>query len=687
MARTPLLFACSLTLFGAIALAWPGAAVAASAADPSAAVEDLTYAEFRTEFDKANAINARQRMEELVKDHQRHTIDLLASTAEAIGNAPNEVLLNRFGGLRTAWKARYSTDFPDKLERFFARLPSSVKAERLKLREQYDEATRKISALESEKAAEALALAVADMEGIGDAFSEMGDKYYASQAYFWGAIAGEERNQGKDADLHKVADLYAKFMENRAAFDLKDRHYGEVETRLRTLTAQGYGGKAAGSGEGGEGAAAGPAGPKTRGPVVKADLTFELLEIMDDLERPNYYLDEHRQIWPAVQLKAVGSQASIPRIDDGPTIIRESSAKIMVDSDHDGKGDLEWPTRGKFEILTLTLGEGETERQWAVLTEVGRQEDFYQGQPMNLLAQDASYDVYYTPASKMAGTIDGVEIEIFDDNLDGVYGSYPLSWQHAGLVPESPQPELDSIRIGGEKSARPFSEYVQLDKKGWYRLNMLKKGKTIEAQPMDLKTGTLQLDVKGVKPDFLIIKGSKGDFENTYVDLAGGKKVEVPVGRYQLAFGLVRKGKKMQLSKAAILPTKDSPIYTVLEGENVEVQIGAPYMFDFAYEKSGDKVLVDGESIRVVGRGGEAYDRFYNAVPRPEAGVRKKGGRRAEVKEKMKPVVDLDGLAKHGWAAMWKPLDVELKAPAAEVEVQLVEKKNKLFGKVESDWR
>ena len=54
---------------------------------------------------------------------------------------------------------------------------------------------------------------------------------------------------------------------------------------------------------------------------------------------------------------------------------------------------------------------------------------------------------------------------------------------------------------------------------------------------------------------------------------------------------------------------------------------------------------------------------------------------------RMKPVVDNLGLEKHGWQGMWKPITDSVPLKEAEVEVQLVEKKNKLFGKVESDWK
>ena len=98
-------------------------------------------------------------------------------------------------------------------------------------------------------------------------------------------------------------------------------------------------------------------------------------------------------------------------------------------------------------------------------------------------------------------------------------------------------------------------------------------------------------------------------------------------------------------------------------------------------------MTVDGNSIRVIGVGGESYERIYGAVPVPEASVRKQGGKRAAMTEKLKPALDQDGVQKHGWAALWKPLNTEIPAKVGDAEVQLMEKKNRLFGKITSDWK
>ena len=37
-------------------------------------------------------------------------------------------------------------------------------------------------------------------------------------------------------------------------------------------------------------------------------------------------------------------------------VIREGAAQIVLDADGDGKGDIDWPTKGKFENLVLGSG-------------------------------------------------------------------------------------------------------------------------------------------------------------------------------------------------------------------------------------------------------------------------------------------------------------------------------------------
>jgi hypothetical protein len=186
----------------------------------------------------------------------------------------------------------------------------------------------------------------------------------------------------------------------------------------------------------------------------------------------------------------------------------------------------------------------------------------------------------------------------------------------------------------------------------------------------------------------VIVRG-ENNYENSFFDLTSGKSVEVPVGRYSFYFGMVSKGKKKQILKAIMIPTDSMAIWTVSKpGEEVEVELGSPFGFDWKAEIADKTVTVIGQTVCVTGVAGERYERVWGAVSQPEVSFREKGAKRGSRGEEMDKIKDQDALYR-SWKAPWFPLDVTLKkrSSVTEVEVQLVEKKNKLFGKITSIWK
>ena len=651
-------------------------------ANPAAAQDPNTT--FRLDFDKAAKIGSKSKMDSLMRDNMDAGIFCILNTSELIASSPNDVLYERFEALSGSWTRCFETDFPSKMERFFARMNANQKRNRFTQKQKFDKVNRQQIEAIAAKDKKALLRIADEYASLARGFEELGDRWMVGQCYIGVATSLEETHHGKKADLRRVADGYSRFVAIREDLGVKDRTYKQSVPRLKSLEALGFGNGGGGASGGAGGEAAAPAGPKSTGAAVTAKLSFSPFKAVKDTQRPNYYLDEHRQIWPTVVLQGKGSTGKFARVADSPTMTRAASSKVTIDG---GGVDESWPLRGKLEPVTFELGTGASKRRWAVLCDMGREEDYYQGITMNLGMTDTSLALYFVPGGAMEGEIAGESVQIVDDNIDGIYGSLPQRWPHFGMVKDAYQPEFDSIRIGGAKKAQPFSEYVNLGAAGWHKLEAVNGGVELKAEPFEFKTGTVQLKSKGLKPDYFVLKGIGADLENTYIDISGGKKVEVPIGRWELCFGLVRKGKKMQMMKAVILPTDNMPVYDVIEGKNVTVESGAPFTFDFEYEASGSGVAMDGTSVRVLGAGGEAYERIYGAVPVPEASVRKKGGKRAVMTEKLKPALDQDGVQKHGWAALWKPLDKEIPAKVGDAEVQLMEKKNRLFGKITSDWK
>jgi len=203
----------------------------------------------------------------------------------------------------------------------------------------------------------------------------------------------------------------------------------------------------------------------------------------------------------------------------------------------------------------------------------------------------------------------------------------------------------------------------------------------------------MKLDFQGpTPPSWIVVQGADNANKNVRFDLVegGSKGVVVPTGKYSFVYGEIRKGKRKQVQKVVIVPGKNSPTWQVEAGKTVTVPMGAPFGFDFKYSPEGDKIKVEGMSVAVVGRSAERYERAWACVARPEVFWRKKGNKTAANKgEKMGVILDQDTLAKLKAPAAWFPLDVEvpLKGEKSAVEVQLVEKKHELFGKIESEWK
>ena len=175
--------------------------------------------------------------------------------------------------------------------------------------------------------------------------------------------------------------------------------------------------------------------------------------------------------------------------------------------------------------------------------------------------------------------------------------------------------------------------------------------------------------------------------------MPGGKKgTEVPAGSYTLYAGRVTKGKRDQTMKALILPTKDTPSWTVPAGGDATVKLGSPFGFDFSFTQDEETVTVDGKSVVITGSAGETYQRLWNCPAHIEVSIRKAGGKKGSKGEKMRPAGSQEEIIalNNDPQAAWFPImgdPIKKKKAGEAVEVQLIEKKNKLFGKIESDWK
>jgi len=130
------------------------------------------------------------------------------------------------------------------------------------------------------------------------------------------------------------------------------------------------------------------------------------------------------------------------------------------------------------------------------------------------------------------------------------------------------------------------------------------------------------------------------------------------------------------------------PLFRVEKGGTTTLALGSPFRFDFEFSQDAKMIKVPGSEIVVMGRGKETYQRLWNCRPQPSISMRKAGKKKGTKGVKMRLATDQNELIVAGYGVLWAPYDQELaKASDGKMEVQLVEKKNKLFGKVTSDWK
>lgn len=668
----------------ALALLVPGAALAGAAAERglSSASAPQGLEDFKEKFEQARKVNAKEEMRKLVRTRKDDAVFYVVEVAESIANNPSEVVFERMAAISEAWNAEVRTPFCQNMEAFFSNLSGPFKTDRRKFMLEYKKLESAwLANIAGDKDRVLLNQHAAAFGSLAESFKAIGDKYFESNSWQFVALSLDDIHEKGGPDLRGAAAGYKACLDAREAVGLKDKVVAGYEERLRQLTALGYG-EAPKEGTPEAAAAAEAAKPFTVAAAPGAPLE------LDSLERPNWFLDDHFVIWHQIYLQGKGSSAQIGRLEGGPQALRTKAAEVMVDVDRDGQGDIELPLRGKPQVIELELGDGEAKRPWSFLAMIGHEQTQYQGIQYNSALQDNSALIFIAPSASMTLDIEGTSVQVIDENMNGEFGDTPGTWAHMGLSEGVYQPEPDSMVIAGGKRAVPYSEFVKIGEQ-WYQLTPQNGGTSFEVARVSFPVGELKLDFgKGPKPSYVILKG-RDRFENLYVDLVGSKTVEVPVGRYSLAYGMVSKGKKLQSIKALMVADSSTKAWDVRPGETTEVELGGPFDLDFDVQLEGDELTIPGQSVVVVGRGGERYERLWNCVLDPEVSWRKAGSGRGSKGEGMGTHGDQDAMQKYGYPAVWFPKDLTLSVKAGEegAEASLFVKKNKLFGKLESSWR
>jgi hypothetical protein len=672
----------------------------------TAAAPAQDYGQFVKDFRQALAIDDAELMASLVKQNSTAAAWHVDIVCSALSESPTEDVEKEAQALVAAWNAAHKTSFASNYYEFLSLIRPEERRERARLVTAYNRALTNFNANTAGAMDGAVCEQVAaEMEGLAAGFAAIGDYYQEGNCWRLRALC-YDAGYRKEAELNpaRAASNFARAIEAYDKADIQHAVYVEIKERhQRLITAPADSGSAGGdpAAPSGEGAAGGDvvAGTKAvdSGPPVKVAMAFEAIEAVDRFARPNYFADQMYQSWPWLFFGTKGGAgAEFPAHKQrGPLLTRVAASEVGLDADRDGKGESSIRLTGKLAAVECQLSADGPARPWAFAMITGIASDRYQGLQYYFEPTDLFFYAFYVAAGSMLGQLGDTEVRVIDENCDGLYGSQPLTWQYSGLTEGNFHPEFDSLVIGDSERALPWSEFVQVPQTEgtWYRLESQDAGTALAATPVTLETGRLELDFEGPPVSWLVVRG-EGQFANSYFDvLAGGKDgVEVPAGSYFLYAGEVRKGKNLQATKALILPPSTPLKWTVAPGATTKVELGGPFGFDFKTSRGQDGVTVLGKSVVVIGARGERYERPWNCAARPEASVRKQGQKKGSTPEKMDAVLDLMALDEEGkerftMADAWFPLDTTLQFVGDDYEVQLTEKKNELFGKVESVWK
>jgi len=683
----------ALTLAAAL---FPAVAPARSAASslPAPFQEPPDRAtQFKTKFRQALEINAKEEIAKLVRSYAEEATQHVVELCNTLANGGSDQVEKELAALREAWKTSFKSGFVEHMYNYFSLLDPRAAKEVEKVDRLYQAAYKKYAENLTKKDGGVFDLLAKEFAGVGKAFDELGYMLFAGRAYNLAGLCVDTGTRGPAAEHDFAADYFGSALKALEAWEITDGWYQSIKARYEELTRLGKG--TAGGSVPGALPVPGPE-PVKAGEATISSFSFEAVPQLDKFVRPNYSLDEVHVLWPLVYMREKGTSSNFQALGKKVKILRTGSAALMLDVDGDDKGDKEISASGNKALVQFQIGEADDKREWACITEVGGDKETYQGLQVNVQPNDRQFILYVMNAASMVGMVNNVPVRIFDDNMDGIYGSAPQTWQYIGLAGGSVQPDLDAMLVGAEKHARPYSEFAEIGG-AWFQLEAVKGGAQIKATPSNVEVGKLKLDYKGELPEYVVLQG-EGALANTYIDLlqnGAGAEVNLPVGKYKLSYGIVRKGKKQQIMKALILPGPRTPTWDVVAGKSTIVQLGAPFGFDFEAEHKGETLSVKGASVVVVGAKGERYERLWNCAPRPELLWRKSGSKRASKPERFGIVenlndVDDQGKAVHEYADTFHPISLSVEAKVKEgetVEVQLVEKKNKLFGVIESAWR
>lgn len=191
----------------------------------------------------------------------------------------------------------------------------------------------------------------------------------------------------------------------------------------------------------------------------------------------------------------------------------------------------------------------------------------------------------YATSGAMVGAVDGVNIQLIDQNNNGIYNEVGV----------------DAIVVGSGRAASFLSKVVNLKGK-LMQLEVDATGTTAKTKPYAGPSGTLSVR-RGLKlPGDLHAAVVSDVAQGVSFEVAGAPDgLRVPAGSYVFTGGFASKGGDTAKLRAG----KMKPL-VVSDGATTSMQWGAPLVAEFNFTRDGEAVTVQPQ-VMFVGRGGEEW--------------------------------------------------------------------------------
>ena len=200
----------------------------------------------------------------------------------------------------------------------------------------------------------------------------------------------------------------------------------------------------------------------------------------------------------------------------------------------------------------------------------------------------ASGGFEWSPAGVRTGTVQGIKVNVFDKNGNGVYNDVGL----------------DAIGVGNRAGAALLGEVVRIGS-SLHAIEVAADGSTIRWSPFTGELGKLDVTsdfALDAKLDSAVFSSTDGRFSFDLSDSKGA--IDVPVGTYELTYGHVTKGN----GSAEIARGKMGTLSVTTEA-GASLVWGGELQGEPVVRRGAAEVTISPE-YRIFGSGGEEYHDF-----------------------------------------------------------------------------